>query len=289
MGPTTGQLSSGRGEWLALLQALEDSDIHKTLIIYCDYFQATKLHDYIKKPNSIKKCMHRDLITRAAHIYCIRPTGTTHICHIKSHADLLPNVKADLYAKMACALPRPQHQPTCPSDWALHNMPIILPDASPIIPFREHYHRCTLKELPHDHAGNLTIHLYLSTLPLLQRRDPKLTMHFYGRGIWKGFQFWSTYKISSHCILCKTSHPQDLYSSIAVCPEMQEFRDALAEGYGKELGKVVASWMQDACTPTGDIRNVAVLGTMFLTPSFNSLHLRNSFQHSLKHERNTTL
>ena len=38
---------------------------------------------------------------------------------------------------------------------------------------------------------------------------------------------------------------------------MQEFRDALAEGYGKELGKVVASWMHDAGTPTGDIRNVA--------------------------------
>jgi hypothetical protein len=163
-----------------------------------------------------------------------------------------------LIITLRCELPRPKHEPTCPSDWAIFGLPITLPAAAPLIPIRDHYHRSTMDELPHDADGNLTINMYLSTLPLLTRADPKQTMHFYGRGTWKGFQFWNKYKESDSlpCVMCGTSHPQDIYTAMAVCPHLEDTRKALAEGYGQEIGKEVLTWMQLLQTPKGDLRNI---------------------------------
>ena len=88
MGRTTGDLSAGRGEWLALLHALEDSSEKKDVIILTDYFQATVLEDYAKNANVLSKCKHRDLIAQAAHILRNRPKDSTHICRVKGHAGI---------------------------------------------------------------------------------------------------------------------------------------------------------------------------------------------------------
>ena len=299
MRPTTGHLSSGRGEWLAALEALKIANEDQPLIIYTDYHQITRLTDYVKNPKSLSKCRHRDLIAKAAHRFRCRPKGSTHICYVKGHAGILANTTADHYARMACELPRPKHDPTCPTDWAIFGLPITLPVASSLIPIREHYHRCTMNELPHDTDGNLTINMYLSTLPSLTRSNPKQSMHFYGRGTWEGFQFWNKYKEldSLPCVLCGTSHPQDIYTSMAVCPQLEETRMALADGYGQEIGTEVAAWMRHGQTPKGDVRNatrnhvpvslVQFLAPKKLLPAFTVARKRYEYMRILKvqHEK----